>query len=82
MLPVQSIQAKAVKINTNIKQHLGIGNSTGLGMAPFIIKHPKLVHQWMNQYYLAIEKITKKELITEKKLNKFIELLKKAQRLP
>ena len=70
---------KAVKINSNIKQHLGIGNSTGLGMAPFIIKHPKLVHQWMNQYYLAIKKITKEELITEKKLNQFIELLKKAQ---
>jgi hypothetical protein len=70
---------KAVKINSNIKQHLGIGNSTGLGMAPFIIKHPKLVHQWMSQFYLAIEKITKEELVTEKKLNKFIKLLKKAQ---
>ena len=70
---------KAVKINSNIKQHLGIGNSTGLGMAPFIIKHPKLVHQWMSQYYLAIEKITEEEVITEKKLNKFIKLLKKAQ---
>ena len=70
---------KAVKINGNIKQHLGIGNSTGLGMAPFIIKHPKLVHQWMSQYYLAIEKITEEEVITEKKLNKFIKLLKKAR---
>ena len=70
---------KAVKIDRNIKQHLGIGNSTGLGMAPFIIKHPKLVHQWMSQYYLAIEKITEEEVITEKKLNKFIKLLKKAQ---
>ena len=69
---------KAVKLNSNIKQHLGIGNSTGLGMAPFIIKHPKLVHQWMSQYYLAIEKITKEELITKEKLNQFIKLLKKA----
>ena len=48
-------------------------------MAPFIIKHPKLVHQWMNQYYLAIEKITKEKLITKKKLNQFITLLKKAK---
>ena len=70
---------KAVKLDRNIKQHLGIGNSTGLGMAPFIIKHPKLVHQWMNQYYLAIEKIITEETITEKKLNQFIDLLKKAQ---
>ena len=69
---------KAVKINSNIKQHLGIGNSTGLGMAPFIIKHPKLVHKWMSQYNLAIKKITKEKL-TELKLNKFIQLLKKSQ---
>ena len=71
--------SKAKKLDKNIKQHLGIGNSTGLGMAPFIIKHPKLVHQWMNQYYLAIEKITKEKLITKKKLNQFITLLKKAK---
>ena len=70
---------KAVKLDSNIKQHLGIGNSTGLGMAPFIIKHPKLVHQWMSQYSLAIKKIINEELITETKLKKFIILLKKAQ---
>ena len=76
----QSINpTKAVKINSNIKQHLGIGNSTGLGMAPFIIKHPKLVHQWISQFYLAIAKIIKNELITEKKLQTFIKLLNKAQ---
>ena len=69
---------KAVKINSNIKQHLGIGNSTGLGMAPFIIKHPKLVHKWMSQYNLAIKRIAKEKL-TELKLNKFIQLLKKSQ---
>ena len=69
---------KAVKIDSNIKQHIGIGNSTGLGMAPFIIKHPKLVHKWMSQYNLAIKKITKEKL-TKVKLNKFIKLLKKSQ---
>ena len=39
---------KAIKLENKIKQHLGIGNSTGLGMAPFIIKHPKLINKWMN----------------------------------
>jgi hypothetical protein len=70
---------KAVKLNSNIKQHLGIGNSTGLGMAPFIIKHPKLVHKWMSQFYKAIEEIKSKELITKDKLSQFILLLKKAK---
>ena len=70
---------KAVKLKKNIKQHLGIGNSTGLGMAPFIIKHPKLIHKWMSQFYKAIQKIKSKELITANKLSHFISLLKKAQ---
>ena len=48
---------KAVKLEKKIKQQLGIGNSTGLGMAPFIIKHPKLIHKWMFQYNLAVKKI-------------------------
>ncbi len=48
---------KAVKLNRIIKQHLGIGNSTGLGMAPFIIKHPKLINKWMSQYTKTLNKI-------------------------
>merc|ERR1711991_657683 len=48
---------KAVKLNREIKQHLGIGNSTGLGMAPFIIKHPKLINKWMTQFTNALSKI-------------------------
>ena len=30
--------SQAVKLEASIKRHIGIGNSTGLGMAPFIIK--------------------------------------------
>jgi len=69
---------KAVKLDKKLKQHLGIGNSTGLGMAPFIIKHPKLVHKWMNQYNLAIENITSRRSLTKNNLKKFVLLLKKA----
>ncbi len=53
---------KAVKLNRKIKQHLGIGNSTGLGMAPFIIKHPKLINKWMKQYTKTLEEISQIEL--------------------
>ena len=37
----------AVKLDDNISRNLGIGNSTGLGMAPFIINHPALLNQWI-----------------------------------
>ena len=30
-----------------VKRQLGIGNSTGLGMAPFLVSHPLLLHSWM-----------------------------------
>ena len=53
---------KAVKLDRKIKQHLGIGNSTGLGMAPFIIKHPKLINKWMQQYTKKLEEISHIEL--------------------
>ena len=68
---------KAVKLENKIKQHLGIGNSTGLGMAPFIIKHPKLINRWMSQYTKSLNKIINKN-IDSKKISSYFQLLEKA----
>ena len=38
---------KATKLSEDIARNLGIGNSTGLGMAPFIVNHPALLNQWI-----------------------------------
>jgi hypothetical protein len=38
---------KAVVLDANISRNLGIGNSTGLGMAPFIVNHPTLLNSWI-----------------------------------
>ena len=69
--------SKAITLENNIKQHLGIGNSTGLGMAPFIIKHPKLINKWMKQYTQSLDNIVNKNVEIEK-LNTYFELLEKA----
>jgi len=37
----------AVPLDNTIARRLGIGNSTGLGMAPFIVNHPTLLHKWI-----------------------------------
>lgn len=37
----------AVAMDPRLQRYLGIGNSTGLGMAPFLINHPKLIAQWV-----------------------------------
>ena len=71
--------SQAVKLDASIKRHIGIGNSTGLGMAPFIIKHPKLIHKWMSQFDKVLNEIIKIKHIDERKLNKLSSLLKKSK---
>lgn len=39
--------ATAVRLAQDLRRSLGVGNSTGLGMAPFLIKHPTLLNNWM-----------------------------------
>lgn len=38
---------RAVALHPSLQRYLGIGNSTGLGMAPFLINHPQLIQQWV-----------------------------------
>lgn len=38
---------EAVSLAPALQRYLGIGNSTGLGMAPFLINHPQLIQQWV-----------------------------------
>ena len=38
---------KAVKLQPDIRRKFGIGNSTGLGMAPFLTFHPALLNNWI-----------------------------------
>tara|TARA_R110001583_G_scaffold69157_3_gene196314 strand:+ start:2059 stop:3780 length:1722 start_codon:yes stop_codon:yes gene_type:complete len=40
-----------------IKRYFGIGNSTGLGMAPFLVNHPLLINQWIEMRELALARI-------------------------
>lgn len=40
-----------------IKRYIGIGNSTGLGMAPFLINHPQLIDCWVEQRETAITRV-------------------------
>ena len=48
---------KAIKLSPKIQQFVGIGNSTGLGMAPFLIKHPQVIDSWIRQREQALYEI-------------------------
>ncbi|MCV2880726.1 hypothetical protein [Actibacterium sp. XHP0104] len=38
--------ANAVRLEPAIKAAFGVGNSTGLGMAPYLVRHPLLLNNW------------------------------------
>ncbi len=38
---------RAVPLDPALQRYLGIGNATGLGMAPFLLNHPQLINQWI-----------------------------------
>lgn len=38
---------QAAALKTEVKKLLGTGNATGLGMVPYLISHPRLLHQWI-----------------------------------
>ena len=46
---------KAVALHPEIKRYLGIGNATGLGMAPYLINHPCIVDQWLSTREEALQ---------------------------
>jgi len=41
----------------DIKRYFGIGNSTGLGMAPYLMNHPLLINQWVEMRELALARV-------------------------
>ncbi len=70
---------KAVQLDKKIARNLGIGNSTGLGMAPFIVNHPTLLHKWIYCREKALKEIRSIEKVNIKELNIFKECLAKSK---
>ena len=67
---------KAVKLDKQICKNLGIGNSTGLGMAPFIVNHPTLLNNWILSREKALKKIREIKIVKKKDSDLFIECVK------
>ncbi len=66
----------AVKLDPRICKKLGIGNSTGLGMAPFIVNHPTLLNNWIMSREVALKKIREIKKVNLKEINLFKYCLK------
>ncbi|EBA00182.1 hypothetical protein [Marinobacter sp. ELB17] len=69
----------AAELAPELQRYLGIGNSTGLGMAPFLINHPQLIQQWIygRERALACARL---QPASEKCRNKLLALMLRAHR--
>ena len=70
--------SKAVKLDKKICKNLGIGNSTGLGMAPFIVNHPTLLNNWVLSREIALKKIREIKTVKKKESDLFVDCIKKS----
>ena len=68
----------AVKLKPTLRRKFGIGNSTGLGMAPFLIKHPMLLNNWIAAKEEALSRVRSVELVAPEDFQKFKSLLPRA----
>ena len=69
---------KAVKLDKDVSRNLGIGNSTGLGMAPFIVNHPTLLNNWILARETALKKVREIKKINKNQKDIFLSCLKKS----
>ena len=75
----QRAPKRAVKLAPAQRRAFGIGNSTGLGMAPFLIIHPTLIHQWMLARETAIARVLALTEASPEKQLAFSQLLERAE---
>ena len=66
----------AVKLDPKICKNLGIGNSTGLGMAPFIVNHPTLLNNWILCRETALKKIRELRNVKNKDIDLFTDCVR------
>ena len=69
---------KAINLDDKICRNLGIGNSTGLGMAPFIVNHPTLLNNWIMSREKALKKIREIKNVKKEDIKLFLSCLKKS----
>ncbi|WP_301107899.1 hypothetical protein [Sporosarcina sp.] len=69
---------QAAALKPEVKKLLGTGNATGLGMVPYLISHPKLLHQWVWIREIALAR-AKQQQPTNEICNLFIENLQRVR---
>jgi hypothetical protein len=69
-----------VPLDLHSKRFLGIGNATGLGMAPFLVSHPILINNWMLVRETALARVRAIPAADPKTVEKLRQLMDRASR--
>jgi hypothetical protein len=72
--------AAAVPLQPALRRRLGVGNATGLGMAPYLVKHPSLLHRWVSARETALARVRAQPRAGSAKKDAFHATLARARR--
>lgn len=67
--------ARAAQLAPALKRRIGIGNATGLGMAPFLVNHPRLLNAWITARETALSRVRNQLQTTDIIANIFLQTL-------
>lgn len=72
---------RAAELAPEIARRLGIGNSTGLGLGPFIVNHPALFNNWIMARETAIARVRALPTASPAEIARFGDIFERAARL-
>jgi len=70
---------RAVTLAPTLRRSLGVGNATGLGMAPFLVNHPALLDRWITARETALARV--RSQTAAEKWQRLPILVRRAQKL-
>ncbi|MGI9271973.1 MAG: hypothetical protein ACR2QT_09365 [Woeseiaceae bacterium] len=79
-LAAQRAPDTAVPMSDEIKRFVGIGNATGLGMAPYLINHPLLISRWIEVRETALARVLETTTPNAEKLDQLLCVARKSIR--
>jgi hypothetical protein len=75
----QAKSSQAARLAPELRRHIGIGNATGLGMAPFLVFHPLLLNNWILARETAIARVCALPRAGPDMQDRFLSLLARAR---
>ena len=72
-------ESRAATLDRPRRRALGVGNATGLGMAPFLVSHPQLIGRWVRARETALARVMEIERAAPPEIMRFRTLLARAR---